>query len=50
MVSATLLMTEGPYLEAVVQIDGQELRLMDEFSINARSAPTVGSIFPLGKV
>jgi hypothetical protein len=45
MVRAKLISTEGPYLEAVIEVSGQLLHVMDEFSVSAETAPRVGEIF-----
>jgi hypothetical protein len=42
MVRAKLISTEGPYLEAVIEVQGQRLCVMDEFSVSAASCPNVG--------
>ena len=47
MIRAQLLTTQGPYLEAIVRINGHDLCLMDEFTVSAESAPDIGSEFDL---
>jgi hypothetical protein len=42
MVRVKLISTEGPYLEAIIEVQGQRLCVMDEFSVCAASSPTVG--------
>ncbi len=42
MIKAKLISTEGPYLEAVVEVQGQRLCVMDEFSVSAASSPNIG--------
>ena len=44
MTIARFLRTEGPYLEAVFYVEGQTLRVMDEFSVDARNVPTPGEL------
>jgi hypothetical protein len=43
MVRAKLISTEGPYLEAIIEHQGQRLCVMDEFSVCEASAPKVGT-------
>ena len=42
MVHAKLISTEGPYLEAVIEVQGQRLCVMDEFSVSAATSPKIG--------
>lgn len=44
---ARLLSTNGPYLEAIVCVEGRELCLMDEFSVSGATAPAIGDEFDL---
>ena len=37
--------TEGPYLQAIIEIDGVCLTVMDEFSVDARNIPSIGTEF-----
>ena len=46
MVRAKLISTEGPYLEAVIEVEGRRFCVMDEFSV-AASAPKPGQEFEL---
>lgn len=41
----TLIGTDGPWLEAKLDANGQVLVVMDEFSINEATAPSLGSEF-----
>jgi hypothetical protein len=43
--TAKLLSTAGPWLEAVIEIDGETYSVMDEFSMDDRPAPSLGSCF-----
>ena len=43
MVIAKLISTEGSYLEAIIEHQGQRLCVMDEFSVCEASAPKVGA-------
>jgi hypothetical protein len=45
MPKAKLVSTEGAYLEAIIEIDGQTFCVFDEFSIDERSMPLPGSEF-----
>jgi len=42
---AKLISTEGPYLEAVLEIEGELIHVMDEFSVDENHSPKVGEIF-----
>ena len=42
---AKLLSTEGTYLEAIVEINGREYRVMDELTLDVESMPKVGEAF-----
>lgn len=44
---AKLISTEGPYLEAVVEIDGCHYCVMDELTLDARTMPSSDEIFEL---
>ena len=43
MVLARILSTEGPYLEAQLEVAGQRLVVMDEFSVDTRIAAVPGA-------
>ena len=43
MPRAHFISTEGPYLEAQIEIDGQRYYVMDEFSVDERSIPAQGA-------
>lgn len=45
MVRARLISTEGPYLEAVIETCGQQLHVMDEFSVCEDTCPKIGEEF-----
>lgn len=45
MVRAKLISTEGPYLEAQIEVEGRRLCVMDEFGVHAASAPQPGQEF-----
>lgn len=45
MVRATLIATDGPYLEACLEVQGQRFIVMDEFSVSAETMPQVGDSF-----
>lgn len=45
MAHAKLISTKGPYLEAVIEVGGQFLHVMDEFSVSAETAQKVGEVF-----
>lgn len=45
MPRARLVSTEGLYLEAIIEVDGQHLCVMDEFSVSADTSPKVGEQF-----
>jgi hypothetical protein len=45
MVHAKLISTEGPYLEAVIEVGGQLLHVIDEFTVSAETAPKIGEEF-----
>jgi hypothetical protein len=45
MPTAKLISTNGPYSDAMLEIDGQVVCVFDEFSLDIRSSPTVGNIF-----
>ena len=47
MVMAKLLSSEGPYLEAVVEVHGQRLCVMDALDVGAGVAPQPGEVFDL---
>ena len=42
---AKLISTEGPYLEAVLEIEGTKIHVMDEFSLDIESSPKIGDEF-----
>ncbi len=42
---ATLISTQGPYLEALLEIDGVRYCVLDEFSVCADTAPKTGDTF-----
>ena len=42
MPRAHFISTEGPYLEAQIEVDGQRYCVMDEFSVDERSVPAQG--------
>jgi hypothetical protein len=42
---ARLLKTDGPALEATLEIDGREYCVMDQFSWSEESAPRIGDTF-----
>lgn len=42
MIRAKLISTEGPYLEAIIEVQGQLLCVMDEFSVSAATSPKFG--------
>lgn len=42
---ATLISTQGPYLEALLDIEGVRFCVMDEFSVCADTAPKPGDVF-----
>ena len=42
---AKLLSTEGTYLEAIIEINGREYRVMDELTLDVESMPKVGEAF-----
>ena len=44
---AKLVNTQGPYLEASIEIDGKTYCLMDEITIDADSGPKEGEIFEI---
>jgi hypothetical protein len=41
MTKAKIISTQGPYLEAVLEIDGQRYCVMDEFSVDNRYDPSL---------
>jgi len=45
MVRAKFISTEGSYLEAVIEVSGQNYHVMDEFSVNEETSPKVGDEF-----
>lgn len=45
MVRAKLISTEGPYLEAQIEVEGQRLCVMDEFGVHEAGAPAPGQEF-----
>ncbi len=45
MVRAKLISTEGPYLEARIEVDGVVFTVMDEFSVSAQTTPKPGEAF-----
>ena len=47
MVKAKLLSSEGPYLEAVVEVQGQRLCVMDALDEGPGVAPQAGEVFDL---
>lgn len=47
MVMAKLLSSEGPYLEAVVEVHGQRLHVMDALDEGPGVAPQPGEVFDL---
>ena len=42
---ASFRSTQGPYLEAIIEINGVSLTIMDEFSVDARNIPNIGAEF-----
>ena len=44
---AVLVSTEGPYLEAVLEIDGQHYCVMDELTLDVDGIPKVGECFEI---
>lgn len=42
---AKLISTDGPWLEAVLEIGGNRFTVMDEFSLDERTCPALGSEF-----
>ena len=44
---AVLVSTEGPYLEAVLEIDGQHYCVMDELTLDVDTMPKVGECFEI---
>jgi hypothetical protein len=47
LIRAKLLSTAGPYLEAKIEVNGQTLVVMDEFSVDADESPKIGSYVDL---
>ncbi len=45
MARVKLISTKGPYLEAIIEVDGQLLCVMDEFSVSTITAPRAGESF-----
>jgi len=45
MTIARFISTDGPYLEARVEVDGIRLCVMDEFSVDERNIPKPGAEF-----
>jgi hypothetical protein len=45
LLKAMLIKTDGPWLEAEIAIGTERFVVMDEFSIDARSSPSLGSEF-----
>lgn len=43
MPRAQFISTEGPFLEAQIEIDGQRYSVMDEFSVDERCVPAPGA-------
>ena len=37
-----MISTEGPWLEAVIEVDGHRFTIMDEFSLDAETCPKAG--------
>jgi len=39
--------TQGPYLEAIIEVNGVLLTVMDEFSVDERNMPNIGAEFEI---
>ena len=45
MPKAKFISTEGPYLEAIIEIEGRPVCVFDEFSVGERTMPSSGTEF-----